>query len=137
MRSAKARSYRNRRSASNSRRNRSRNITRKPRTRTNRKRSNRMHGGTVLPSEYFGKDSGRYSPEEFSNPGEFAYGKYTPQSYGENFDGKSHGPNLGVYPDSSNQQTGGYKKRRINRKSKKSRRTRRNRRTRGNKARRL
>ena len=127
MRSVKA-NYRNRRSRSN----RSRNIRRKPRTRTNRKLS--MRGGTVLPSEYFGKDSGRYSPEEFSNPGDFAYGKYTPQSYGEDFSDMSHGPNMGVYPDGTKQQTGGYRKRRIKRKSKRTRRTRRNR---GNKARRL
>ena len=84
----------------------------------------RMRGGksTVMPSEYFGKASGRYSAEEFSNPGEFAYGVYTPQSYGENFDGKSHGPNMGVYPASSMQQTGGYRKR----KSKRNRRSKRN-----------
>ena len=129
MKSVKT-NYRNRRSSSN----RIRNIRRKLRRRSNRKRSNRMRGGTVLPSEYFGKDSGRYSPEEFSNPGDFAYGKYTPQSYGEDFSDMSHGPNMSVYPDSTKQQTGGYRKRRIKRKSKRTRRTRRNR---GNKARRL
>ena len=121
MRFTKARRYRNRRSMRNSRRNRCR--------RNTSSRSKRMRGGTVLASEYFGKDSGRYSPEEFSNPGKFAYGNYTPQSFGEDFDGKNQGPNLGVYPYSTNHQTGGYRKRRNNRKSKKNRRSRRSRRS--------
>ena len=120
MRVTKSRSY-------NKRRISRKNIRRKSLT-----RSNRMRGGNAnaLPSEYFGNLSGKYSGEEFSNPGEFAYGVYSPQSYGEDFDGMSHGPNMGVYSSTGkqgSQQTGGYKKLRSkrNKRNKRSKRSKR------------
>ena len=78
----------------------------------------KLKGGnaTSMPSEYFGEDSGRYSTESFSNPGSFAYGHYTPQSFGEPLQGDITGPNVGVYPDSTNVLTGGRRKKRSLRK---------------------
>ena len=74
----------------------------------------KLKGGTAtsMPSEYFGGDSGRFSAEAFSNPGEFANGDYTPQSFGEPLQGDMSGPNMGVYPNSTNALTGGRRKKR-------------------------
>jgi hypothetical protein len=74
----------------------------------------KLKGGnaTSMPIEYFGGNSGRFSTESFSNPGSFAYGDYTPQSFGEPFQGDMSGPNMGVYPNSTNLLTGGRRKKR-------------------------
>ena len=84
----------------------------------------KLKGGnaTSMPIEYFGGDSGRFSTESFSNPGTFAYGDYTPQSFGEPFQGDMTGPNIGMYPNSTNALTGGRrnKKRRSMRLSKRT-----------------
>ncbi len=70
-------------------------------------------GGTQLPSEYFGKSSGRYFPtgDVALKPGNTAYGEYVPKSYGvirHTSQGMETGPNLATYPYSSNTQTGGF-----------------------------
>lgn len=95
------------------RKNRSRKYTkktqRKQRGGSKKRRLNKRGGGPVLPSEYFGKDSGRY----FANPGSAgssAYGKQVAVSH----PGTNLGPSL--HGKSTCTQTGG--KRRSNRKSK-------------------
>ena len=64
-------------------------------------------GKTVLPSEYFFKNSGRYTPENNVGMGvDSAYGPTFPTSRGTIIGKNMMGPDLGVYPN-PNQQTGG------------------------------
>ena len=66
-------------------------------------------GGRVsMPSEYYGINSGRYTPENEVNMGiDSAYGKTYPTSRGMLIEKNLMGPDLGPYPNHSNTQTGG------------------------------
>ena len=84
-----------------------------------------LKGGNanVFPSEYYGINSGNYHDNVFPNPGNSAYGSYVPQSLGQSLSNSFFGTNMGVYPNSSVVQTGGYcdyNKRSYNNRSKKS-----------------
>jgi hypothetical protein len=87
---------------------------------SHRRRSNRSHkrrhqrgGRVVLPSEYFGNDSGRYfapgSPELMPSGG--AYGPIYATSHGTILDGNRMGPDLAPFPNARDQ-TGGARRRR-------------------------
>mgnify|MGYP000914746093 CR=1 FL=1 len=84
----------------------------------------KLKGGnaTLMPSEYYGGNSGRFSDNAFSNPGKSAYGEYLPKSFGVPNTDNTTGPNLAVYPNSSNALTGGRRKRRSLSKKRKSKR---------------
>jgi hypothetical protein len=85
-------------------------------------------GRVVMPSEYFGKSSGRYFPEGSSalNPENSAYGANIPTAHGVSIgkttNGILGGPELGPSPNATSLQTGG-KATRKRRSSKKKRRT--------------
>ena len=84
------------------------NLCKSRRLRKSRK-SRKLKGGAVLPIEYFGKNSGRYSTNNVNNKS--AYGKVKAQSYGVINPDNTTGPkNLGPYPRASTQ-TGGRKTR--------------------------
>ena len=77
-----------------------------------RSRSRSMRGGTVMPSEYFGVNSGRYMSDPPTNQAG-PYGDYVAQSFGQQGPHQNAvGPNLFVSPNSSTQQTGGARRRR-------------------------
>ena len=87
------------------------NLCKSRRLRKSRKsrKSRKLKGGAVLPSEYFGKNSGRYSTNNVNNKS--AYGVVKAQSYGVINPDNTTGPkNLGPYPRASTQ-TGGRKTR--------------------------
>ena len=66
-----------------------------------KKRLNHRGGATVLPSEYFGRNSGRYSvSNEAVNPDAVSHGM--PNGSG------SLGPNLSPYPEKFNQNGSGF-----------------------------
>lgn len=89
--------------------------------RHSRKRQTIKRGGAIrMPSEYFGKDSGSYSPV-VNTAYNTAYGPSVGVSQGM-ANGNLYGPNLAYGPTTSTLQTGGRKRRSI-------RRTRRNRRS--------
>uniref|UniRef100_A0A6C0IXL4 Uncharacterized protein n=1 Tax=viral metagenome TaxID=1070528 RepID=A0A6C0IXL4_9ZZZZ len=69
----------------------------------------KQNGGRVtMPSEYYGVNSGRYTPENGVNMGmDSAYGKTYPTSHGALIGDNLMGPDLGPYPNHSNTQTGG------------------------------
>jgi hypothetical protein len=89
-----------------------------------------MRGGTVMPSEYFGVNSGRYMPVPPTNQAG-PYGDYIAQSFGQQGPHQNAvGPNLFVSPNSSNQQTGGARRRRrVRRNTRRTVRTRRTKRS--------
>jgi len=73
-----------------------------------KRRSKRKVGGAIImPSEFFGTDSGRYGADPNLGRTPHAYGYTFPQSHGVNLPGNFMGPNLGAAPDSSGVQTGG------------------------------
>jgi len=75
-------------------------------------RSRSMRGGTVMPSEYFGVNSGRYMSDPPTNQAG-PYGDYIAQSFGQQGPHQNAvGPNLFVSPNTANQQTGGARRRR-------------------------
>jgi len=99
----------------------SKSVRRSRRRSGNRKYKSR--GGAVLPSEYFGKNSGNYS----ANAGAAcpsAYGVTKATSHGVILPGNVTGPNLGPGPRASGSQTGG-KRRRSRRSPRRSRRSKR------------
>ena len=65
-----------------------------------------MGGRVSLPSEYFGKNSGRYleNPQPLADS---AYGQQSPVSNGMSIGNNMIGPDLGPSPDHSGVQTGG------------------------------
>jgi hypothetical protein len=71
-------------------------------------------GRVVMPSEYFGKSSGRYLPEGSSGlkPENSAYGANIPTSHGvaigKTAEGILSGPELGPSPNATSLQTGGH-----------------------------
>ena len=74
------------------------------------RRSSRQSGGApVLPSEYFGRDSGSYSPTVAPSYST-AYGDSLGVSQGS-LHGNVAGPNLAFGPTTSLQQTGGSRHR--------------------------
>ena len=79
----------------------------------NRKHKKYQSGGRVsLPIEYFGGNSGRYFPEGSPElvPANSAYGNTFATSHGTQIGNNMMGPDLGPYPNAS-QQTGGRRKR--------------------------
>ena len=66
---------------------------------------NEQKGGTVLPIEYFGRDSGRYGPNNNTNSS--AYGKVYATSHGSQIKNNLLGPDLGPYPNNTSIRTGG------------------------------
>jgi len=74
------------------------------------KRNKSQKGGkNVLPSEYFGKNSGRYfeNNSDYLNIPDSAYGKSYPVSHGINIGNNMVGPDLGASAQHSSVQTGG------------------------------
>jgi hypothetical protein len=80
-----------------------------------KRRINRKHrcghigGAVVMPAEYFGSDSGRYSAE-VANSYSTAYGPSLGVSQGT-LNGNMVGPNLAYGPTASSLQTGGLRHR--------------------------
>jgi hypothetical protein len=84
------------------------------RQQSRQQRRRQQRGGRVLmPSEYFGHDSGRYYPAgspELSSPLMGAapgYGMISATSHGMEIGNSLIGPNLAPYPGTSGIQTGG------------------------------
>ena len=81
--------------------------------RTRRTKRNQLGGRVVLPSEYFGNNSGRYfepnSPE--LTPTGSAYGPIYATSHGTLLPGNRMGPDLSPFPNARDQ-TGGRRRRR-------------------------
>jgi len=72
------------------------------------KRKNKLGGRVAMPSEYYGRDSGRYYSEANNMMGSpSAYGKTSPTSHGSLIGKNLLGPDLGVYPNNTDTQTGG------------------------------
>lgn len=72
------------------------------------KKSLKGGNANVFPSEYYGIDSNNYHDNVLINPGSSAYGSHIPQSLGQSLSNSFFGTNMGVYPNSSVVQTGGY-----------------------------
>ena len=89
-----------------------------------RSRSRSQRAGAIrMPGEYFGSDSGRYTPNPNAGLCANAYGNTTAQSMGNSLTPNMVGPNLFAHPNGTGTQTGG---RRIARKSRKTRKVKRN-----------
>ena len=83
------------------------------RTRSKRRVKYISKGGAVLPSEFFGNNSGRYSINNSNVQNKSAYGPVKSQSYGVvNADNTTGPKNLGPYPNAVSQ-TGGLRKNRL------------------------
>jgi len=77
-----------------------------------RYQNKRQRAGAVrMPSEYFGVDSGKYTPDLSAGQCDHAFGKAYAVSQGMQNPGGSYGPNLGAYPNGTGQQTGGKRRR--------------------------
>ena len=77
-----------------------------------RYQNKRQRAGAVrMPSEYFGVDSGKYTPDLSAGQCDHAFGKTYAVSQGMQNPGGSYGPNLGAYPNGTGQQTGGKRRR--------------------------
>jgi hypothetical protein len=101
-------------------------MTKSNRSRSHSRRRKNMRGGAIiLPSEYFGKDSGSYSPS-VQNSYSTAYGASAGVSQGVFRDGVV-GPNLAWGPTASTNQTGGRRSRRHSRRRSHKKNTRRSR----------
>ena len=91
-----------------------------------RSRSRSQRAGAIrMPAEYFGGNSGRYTPDPNAGLCANAYGNTTAQSMGNSLTPNMVGPNLFAHPNGTGTQTGG-RRRRISRKSRKTRKVKRN-----------
>ena len=79
-------------------------------------------GAIRLPSEYYGGNSGRYTPNAQAGLCGNAYGNTIARSHGTIFaDASQTGPNMHAHPDAIGVQTGGRRRRRRSSNNKRSR----------------
>lgn len=102
-----------RKSNKRSRKNQYRRSQKQRRTRRKSQRRQQRGGRVLMPSEFYGNNSGRYFPEgsmELTNPllgSATAYGSINATSHGVEVGNNLIGPNLAPFPGSSGVQTGG------------------------------
>ena len=72
---------------------------------------NQRAGAIRMPAEYFGGDSGRYTPDPNAGLCANAYGNTTAQSMGNTLTPTMVGPNLFAHPNGTGTQTGGRRRR--------------------------